>query len=413
MKKIIGFVFSVIAVTSAAVMCLVGYYDITLSDAYCVTESGELEFSDSDILSCGDNIKEQSIAVQKSGAEPVTSYDTTVSLFGIVPVKSVHVTVSKSDEVQILGTPFGIKIYTEGVLVVGFNDVQTSEGAVNPAANAGIKLGDSIVKIGNETVVSGEQVREIISKYGKNPIEFTLKRDGKTTVTTVCPAYSESENIWLTGIWVRDSSAGIGTLTFYSPKSGVAAGLGHGICDSDTDKLIPLQSGEFLQADIVGIKKSHENVTGELQGVFSGGKVADFAKNCITGVYGVNCCGFSSEFVVPVAMKQEIKVGKATVLTTLDSEGAKQYECEIVKIYHNDDSKIKNMIVKITDKELIAKTGGIVQGMSGSPIIQNGKFIGAVTHVFVDDSTSGYAIFAENMLAEATKVQADQLDAAS
>lgn len=413
MKRVVGMVFSLLAVMSTAVFCLVGYYDITLSDTYCVTGEGGLEFPDNDLLFCDDRIAKNSVAVQKSGAGRVSSYDTTVSLFGIVPVKSVHVTVSSANEVQVLGLPFGIKIYTEGVLVVGFNDVATAAGSVNPAADAGIRIGDSILKVGNTEVVSGEQVKELIAKNGQAPIEFTLKRDGKTVVAVVHPALSSNENKWLTGIWVRDSSAGIGTLTFYSPKYGVAAGLGHGICDSDTEKLIPLESGEFLGADIVGIKKSQKEVTGELQGVFSGGQIADFAKNCITGVYGVNCCGFASERVMPVAMKQEITVGKATLITTLDSDGAKEYECEIVKIYHNDDSKIKNMVVKVTDKELLQKTGGIVQGMSGSPIIQNGKFIGAVTHVFVDDSTSGYAIFAENMLEEAESVSADQLDAAS
>ena len=311
--------------------------------------------------------------------------------------------------VQLGGDVFGIKLFSDGVIVAALSEIYADGGLKCPASEAGIQPGDYILSVNGNNVETNAALSAVLSENETNTL--TLRRGTETFTAQVTSVLCEGS--YKAGMWVRDSAAGIGTVTFYGEDGTSFAALGHGICDSDTEKLIPLESGEFLGADIVGIKKSQKEVTGELQGVFSGGQIADFAKNCITGVYGVNCCGFASERVMPVAMKQEITVGKATLITTLDSDGAKEYECEIVKIYHNDDSKIKNMVVKVTDKELLQKTGGIVQGMSGSPIIQNGKFIGAVTHVFVDDSTSGYAIFAENMLEEAESVSADQLDAAS
>jgi stage IV sporulation protein B len=264
-----------------------------------------------------------------------------------------------------------------------------------------------VLEINGTLVTSNNQVKQIVTDSDGQPLAMLIKRDGKTFDVKVTPVKSVSENRYMAGMWIRDSSAGIGTLTFYSPAFDISAGLGHGICDTDTEKLIPLQSGQFLKADIVGIKKSSSNVTGELQGVFSGGQIADFIKNDITGVYGSNCCNFDEANIMHVAMKQEIKTGEAKIVTTLDAEGPKMYDCVIEKIYHNDDSLIKNMVIKVTDPVLLEKTGGIVQGMSGSPIIQDGKFVGAITHVFVDDCTSGYAIFAENMLESAKNISVE------
>ena len=403
MKKFIKLIFSSVLALSVAVFSGVVYYDATLSDSYYVAKGTSLTLSGNSVLQCKPN--GNSLTVGKSNSASVGAHETTVSLFGLFPIKTVSVTETEETEVVVLGTPFGLKIFTEGVLVVGYSDVDTENGTKNPALEAGVKTGDIILKINGEDVTEYSDVQSIITKSQGKPCELELKRDGNTFSVTLTPVLSVTDKVYKMGLWVRDSSAGIGTLTFYSPTLKVAAGLGHGICDTDTGELIPFDSGQFVKAEIVGIKKSSGKVTGELQGVFSGGDIAQLAGNEITGVYGCDCSEITDgESAMPIALKQEVKTGKACILTTVDDNEPCLYECEIEKVYHNDSAKIKNMVIKITDEELLAKTGGIVQGMSGSPIIQNGKLVGAVTHVLVDDPTKGYAIFAENMLETAQGV---------
>ena len=403
MKKFIKLIFSSVLALSVAVFSGVVYYDATLSDSYYVAKGTSLTLSGNSVLQCKPN--GSSLTVGKSNSASVGAHETTVSLFGLFPIKTVSVTETEETEVVVLGTPFGLKIFTEGVLVVGYSDVDTENGTKNPALEAGVKTGDIILKINGEDVTENSDVQSIITKSQGKPCELELKRDGNTFSVTLTPVLSVTDKVYKMGLWVRDSSAGIGTLTFYSPTLKVAAGLGHGICDTDTGELIPFDSGQFVKAEIVGIKKSSGKVTGELQGVFSGGDIAQLAGNEITGVYGCDCSEITDgESAMPIALKQEVKTGKACILTTVDDNEPCLYECEIEKVYHNDSAKIKNMVIKITDEELLAKTGGIVQGMSGSPVIQNGKLVGAVTHVLVDGPTKGYAIFAENMLETAQGV---------
>lgn len=402
MKRFIKFIFSAVLILSAVSLSAVGYYDANLGNNYCIEKGGRLHLNTSDVLKVSEVLRQtETVSNEKTN---LRSYDVQLKLLGIIPVKTVHVTEAESAEVLVLGCPFGIKIYTDGVMIVGFNDVDTHQGSLNPALNAGLKAGDVILEIDGVKMKENTDVQgAVLTSKGKK-LTMLIRRDGKTFTVSVTPEMSATENKWKTGMWVRDSSAGIGTLTFYNPSTNIVAGLGHGICDPDTDSLLPLESGEFLEADIIGLKKSTKDEAGELQGIFSGGEVAEFKCNDITGVYGTSCCNDFEGQLMEVALKQEIKVGKATILTTLDDGGPNFYECEIEKIYLGDDSKIKNMIIKVTDKKLLSKTGGIVQGMSGSPIIQNGKLIGAVTHVLVDDPTKGYAIFAENMLETAQGV---------
>lgn len=412
MKKFIKLIFSSVLALSVAVFSGVVYYDATLSDSYYVAKGTSLTLSGNSVLQCKPN--GSSLTVGKSNSASVGAHETTVSLFGLFPIKTVSVTETEETEVVVLGTPFGLKIFTEGVLVVGYSDVDTENGTKNPALEAGVKTGDIILKINGEDVTENSDVQSIITKSQGKTCELELKRDGNTFSVTLTPVLSVTDKVYKMGLWVRDSSAGIGTLTFYSPTLKVAAGLGHGICDTDTGELIPFDSGQFVKAEIVGIKKSSGKVTGELQGVFSGGDIAQLAGNEITGVYGCDCSEITDgESVMPIALKQEVKTGKACILTTVDDNEPCLYECEIEKVYHNDSAKIKNMVIKITDEELLAKTGGIVQGMSGSPIIQNGKLVGAVTHVFVNDPTRGYGIFAENMLETAQNISKDNLKNAS
>ncbi len=405
MKKIIKIIYFLCACFSVVTLSAVGYFETKVGDFYCVTSGHELVLYDGEMLSC--KTVEPTVTVGKSGSVSVNGYTARVSLFGLIPVKNVNVTETAETQVAVLGTPFGIKMFTEGVLVVGYSDVETDGGLINPARESGIKKGDIILRINGINVNTNSDVQSIIKSRKGQLTEFIIKRDQKEFALTLTPVLSKNDNVYKIGVWIRDSSAGIGTLTFYEPKSKVTAGLGHGICDTDTGELVPVDYGQFVEAKIVGIKKASNETTGELQGVFSGGVIAEITANSMTGVYG-ECCGqIQSANVMEIALKQEVKVGKAQILTTLDDDGPKLYDCEIKKVYHNDSSKIKNMVIEVTDQDLINKTGGIVQGMSGSPIIQNGKLIGAVTHVFLNNCRQGYAIFAENMLESARSAVSD------
>ena len=405
MKKAVKIFCVLCSVLCSAVFGAVIYYSLNLADSYYIVSGENLVFENQKVITC--NEFGEAKTVQKNGSETVGESLSSVKLFGIIPIKHVKVTVTDETDVLVLGTPFGIRIHTEGVLVVGFCDVDTEKGVCNPAAEAGIRIGDSILSINGKQLKSNTDMQSKVLESDGKELELTVKRNGETFNVSITPIKSKTEKCYKTGLWIRDSSAGIGTLTFYSPNYKVVAGLGHGICDADTKELLPLLEGEFLPAEIVGITKSDQSMTGELKGVFSGNPFSSFSLNDITGVYGSDCQNISSGTMYPVALKQEIKTGTATIITTVDSKGPKEYECKIEKVYHNDDSKIKNMVIKITDPELLEKTGGIVQGMSGSPVIQNGKLVGAVTHVFVNDCAKGYAIFAENMLETAQNVAED------
>ncbi|MDF2567582.1 MAG: stage sporulation protein, partial [Oscillospiraceae bacterium] len=207
-----------------------------------------------------------------------------------------------------------------------------------------------------------------------------------------------TDNTFKIGLWVRDSSAGIGTVTFYNPENSVFGGLGHAVCDVDTGQVMPIMSGEVVDVNINGVTRGSSGSPGELKGSFSSNKDSgSIAVNNETGVFGVLYQNPSNHSAIPIAMKQEVKTGKATIFTTVSGNTPQEYKINIEKVNLNDNSMTKNMVIKITDPELLQKTGGIVQGMSGSPIMQNGVLVGAVTHVFINDPTKGYGIFIENM----------------
>ena len=333
-----------------------------------------------------------------------SSYTASLKLFGLFPVKDVAVKVVDATSVVPCGTPFGIKMFTDGVLVVGMSAVDTPTGSYNPAKSSGIKVGDVIVSINGETVSSTEQVAQRVEESGGKSLTFKIRRDNILFDVQFVPAKSVNENRWKAGLWVRDSSAGIGTLTFYSPSSQVFAGLGHPVCDVDTGETLPLSSGEIVPAKIYSVNRGVSGTPGELRGGFEKGTLGNLTVNGETGIYGTLSNLPTLNDPVPVAMKQQFKSGSAQVLTTIDGTTPKLYDIRIDQVRYNDSSPTRNMVIVITDQELLDKTGGIVQGMSGSPILQDGKLIGAVTHVFVNDPTKGFAIFAENMLKTAETV---------
>lgn len=297
------------------------------------------------------------------------------------------------------GMPFGVKFITEGVLVVGFCDVKNQNSISNPSIDAGLRQGDVILKIDGQTVSAAAELLNIIEKSGGKALSLVCSRDGKEYTTRLTPAYSGDEGCYKGGIYVKDSGAGIGTVTFIVPESNEFAGLGHGICDSNTGELIPMQRGSVVNVTINGVVKGLPGTPGEVKGYFSSGKTGSLLGNTECGVYGVLVSLPSNvpSSPLPIGRRNELKEGKAHIFCTLDEGKPQQYEIEIRDI-HRDSTSNKCFTVKVTDKALIDKSGGIIQGMSGSPIIQNGKLVGAVTHVLINDPTQGYGIFIENML---------------
>lgn len=300
-------------------------------------------------------------------------------------------------DVVLLGDTFGIKLFTNGVIVAALSEVYTEDGMLCPAADAGLRSGDYIVEVDGRAVNHNSDVAEIIGKSRGENITVKVRRNDKIFDAEVTPVFSEGS--FKTGMWIRDSAAGIGTLTFYDPESGKFAGLGHGICDVDTNDIMQLKTGQPIPVTLLGIDKGLPDAPGQLKGYFSCDEpLGELLANNETGVYGtLNEPPQGS--TIKIMPKNEITCGAVQVLVTADENGPKLYDAEIEQI-SREERLTKNMVVRITDPELIALTGGIVQGMSGSPILQNGKLVGAVTHVFKEDPTCGYGIFAENMLAE-------------
>jgi stage IV sporulation protein B len=297
------------------------------------------------------------------------------------------------------GMPFGVKFITEGVLVVGFCEAQGKDASTNPAIAAGLRQGDTIPRVGGNLLSSASELNELVENGNGAAVSIRYARDGKEYETTLKPVYSAVEGRYKSGIYVRDSGAGIGTVTYIIPNTLAFGGLGHGICDAETGELIPIQRGSVVGVTINGVVKGLAGDPGEVKGFFSSGKTGSLIENTECGVFGVFGTlpkGCHSD-PMPIGSRHELHDGKAHVYCTLDSNTVERYEIEICDI-HRDSTSNKCFTVKVTDPRLLEKTGGIIQGMSGSPIIQNGKLVGAVTHVLINDPTTGYGIFIENML---------------
>ena len=325
------------------------------------------------------------------------TYDVNVSFLKILPVKNSSLTVSERDYVAISGELFGLRLFTEGIIIVGIDEVKTAKGNISPARKAGLQKGDVIISIDNVKVKSCNEVSEIIEKSSGRVMKLKCSRKGKTFETDFRTAYSETEGKYKAGIWIRDSAAGIGTMTFFDPQRKTFAALGHGVCDVDTGEILPVFEGDIVKADVNGCYKGQKGKAGELCGVFSSESKGVLYLNSKCGVYGELFSLPETDTLYPVAFNDEVKKGKAQIVSTVDEKGPQLYDIEITKI-SEENSEDKNLVIKITDDDLLSKTGGIVQGMSGSPVIQDGKLVGAVTHVFINDPTQGYAIFSRTML---------------
>ena len=296
-------------------------------------------------------------------------------------------------EVVVGGETFGVKIKADGVLVVEMRDLETEDGKkVNPAYLSGIRPGDIITEVDGKKTGSASELKNTVSFSEGKEITLTVKKDGVQKEVAVTPQKDTADGAYHIGIVVKDSTAGLGTITFYDAENKTFGALGHGICEGETSTLFPIAEADVFETRIYSVSKGAVGTPGELRGLFLDEKAAGYLfSNTESGVFG-SINNIPEKKTVKVAEKNEIREGKVTV----DENGPAEYEAEITKIDVSGNGD-RNFVVKITDPVLLEKTGGIVQGMSGSPILQNGKIIGAVTHVFINDPTSGYGIYIKNM----------------
>lgn len=305
--------------------------------------------------------------------------------------------VQKAEDGQVipLGEAFGIKIFTDGVIVASLSDIYTTGGICCPAAEAGLRAGDYLIEADGMTIGSNSDLAAYIGQSQGQSVTFKVRRGEKEFETTVTPVFGEGA--FRTGMWVRDSAAGVGTLTFYDPSTGMFAGLGHGICDADAGNVMTLKTGEPAAITLCGIVKGQRGEPGQLRGYFSSDEsMGRLLANNETGVYGTLDSPREGT-PMDVLSRNQVKPGPVEILASIDGSGPKLYSAEIKKV-NPADQPTKNLVISVTDKRLLESTGGIVQGMSGAPILQEGKLCGAVTHVFMDDPTMGYGIFAQTML---------------
>ncbi len=389
MKQIFKALSAVLFIVCIGVFSTVFYGNETLPDEINITEN--------ESCNLGNVFSTDTDFAIEAGAGIPGEYRAQITALKVIPIKEITVNVTKRRYVGLGGDIFGIKLYTKGVIVVSIDSVTTSSGSKDPAISAGLKCGDIITHIDGNAALSSQQMTEAIEQSRGKALKLSIDRNGEKLDLTLKPEKSVNGG-YKAGIWVRDSSAGIGTITFYDDNAKMFAGLGHGVCDVDTGKIMPLNNGEAVRARVNGFYKSSAGNPGELCGVFSDIALGSLRVNCETGVYG-ELLQPSGAKTLPVALENEVKLGAAQMITTIDESGPQYYDVEITKIYPSSDLSSRNMIIKVTDPELLEKTGGIVQGMSGSPLVQNSMLVGAVTHVFVNDPTQGYGIFASRMLA--------------
>ena len=347
---------------------------------------------------------------QSSKYETAGTFELNLNLFGTIPVKEIDVNVIPKTKVVPMGNLIGAKLYTSGVLVVGMSEIQGDDQQKHkPYEGSGIEEGDMIVEMDSKKIANTDELVETVNSSKGKVIQIKYVRNDETITTSIQPIKSE-DNEYKLGLWVRDAAAGVGTLTFYEPSTGKFAALGHGIVDVDTGDIINIANGELVTSNLVAIKKGEKGTPGEIKGsIDSGVTIGNISKNTNFGVFGLvsnkNNLNLNGAKEYEVALRSEIQTGEAEIICELENGKKEKYKIEISKIYTSNNYDNKSMMIKITDERLLQKTGGIIQGMSGSPIIQNGKFVGAITNVLVSDPTTGYAIFGDLMVKQMKSVK--------
>lgn len=322
----------------------------------------------------------------------------------VIKEQSVRVSNSITKKINPIGRLVGLKLYTKGVLVIGMSEIDGKDGKVyEPYKNSGIQEGDLIKEVNGEKIENTEDLANMLNCSEGRVLDIKYQNNNDDFETKITPVITK-EDKYMIGLWVRDAACGIGTLTYYNKENNSFGTLGHGLVDVDTGKLLNVKNGDIVTSKIVSIVKGERNKAGEIRGIIDDGiKIGEIEKNTMIGVYGiVTNEEYINKIILPevsVASRNEIKIGKAKAICQLENDKEpEEYEIEIKKIYKANSKDNKSMLIKITDKKLINKTGGIIPGMSGTPIIQNGKFIGAITNVLVSNPEVGFAVFADLML---------------
>ncbi|MFA5634315.1 MAG: SpoIVB peptidase [Anaerovoracaceae bacterium] len=329
-----------------------------------------------------------------------------------LPLKEVTIKVLPETKVVPGGQSVGVKMDVKGVLVVGLEEIETDQGQrVNPGLEAGLEIGDSILSINNTSVDSPEEVRTVVNEL-KGQIRLKINRQGETMNFRILPVKAEEDGLYKIGVWVRDKTAGLGTLTFYDPFSQSFGALGHAITDPDTGHVLPVETGELLSASVESVKQGKAGLPGEIRGIFyeADEPLGNLLTNTNYGIFGSFYKPITNPYYpepMAIGYQNNVEEGPAWLLTTVDGNKMEKYEIHIDKVNRQSKPNTKSMVISVTDERLLKKTGGIVQGMSGSPIIQNDKIIGAVTHVFVNDPLKGYGIFIEWMLQQTDQLSKD------
>jgi len=344
-----------------------------------------------------------------SKPETVAVYSTDYTALGL-PFRKAKATTGENVEVVPLGLTIGVRINTDGVMVLGTGSFLGEDGKTHTPSNGILRGGDLIIKIDDEPIESKEALSRLVAE-STGDINLLLRREGSEFEVTLTPSLAATDGVRRIGIWVRDSTKGIGTLTYYIPETAVFGALGHGIIDVDTKKLIAVRNGKIMPSIITSIVKGARGNPGELEGTVDTDKsLGNVNINSPSGIFGVLDETFIKTLptqTMPIATRDQIVEGPATILTNVVNNTVKSYDIMIEGVNRNPNDETKGMIIRITDPDLLAATNGIVQGMSGSPIIQNGHVVGAITHVFVQDPAKGYGIFIETMLAQNTKIPHD------
>lgn len=329
-----------------------------------------------------------------------------IRFLGMIPVKSVHVQNIKELEVFPGGIPIGVRVNSEGVLVVGYSDITINdEKQESPGKVGGLEIGDVILKVNGIEMDNAQDLLKTLKNLDKDVIKVDILRNGQN-MTKVIKLQKENDKDYKIGLWIRDSTAGVGTLTFYDKTTGKFGALGHPITDCDTNEKFLIKDGDVVESSIISVRKGEKGCPGELKGIFinensPNGKIE---KNTQSGIFGkINNSSniLKNSSPMRIGLRNEITEGKAKIITTIDENGPQEFDIEIEKLLTQNTPGSKSMVIKITDPRLLEKTGGIVQGMSGSPIIQNDKIVGAVTHVLINKPDTGYGIYIEWMLEDA------------
>lgn len=373
------------------------YLDRKIPDEIQISrDSGENTEDVTEVLSAPLVTFEKAVTVSQDGG-----YILPCRLLGYIPFKEVKVTPVDEQEIYVSGSTIGIYMETEGVLVIDTGEIEDQNGEMKEPAKNLVRQGDYIVSFNGEKISTKRELINDIAGLDGEEVTLEVKREGESVPVSVTPV-KDTKGDYKLGIWVRDDTQGIGTLT-YVDQNGRYGALGHGISDIDTAQLLNIRNGALYKAQILAINKGSKGNPGELAGFIrydDRNILGSIEINSKNGIYGQFYKGAEDGITLkkmPVAYKQDVKTGEASVLCNVDGE-VREYQAEIKRIDLNHEDTNKSFVIQITDEKLLEKTGGIVQGLSGSPVLQNGKMVGAITHVFVQDSTSGYGIFIENML---------------